>query len=180
MSTLRYDSPKPPMRRSTQVALVLLGAAGVVGAATLWDYTRPEPQPPVANADQPLEAADANKEYSNNQYSPGLGYYHAPYFGWFPFPWNYHDSGRGYFAGGNWHASPLTPTVDRSRPTAQAVSVANSLRQQEEERRRRSGFAGGGSGRSYSNFGSAHPTPAPSNSSITRGGFGSSSRSGAT
>ena len=86
-----YFPASPPAdtgRRSKQVALVLLGTMGVVGGVVVWDawqragsgndtaVTQPEvPSTPIA----------ADRDYPNNHFTPGVGYYHAPYHSWFQF-----------------------------------------------------------------------------------------------
>src|SRR5215213_8761039 len=45
----------------------------------------------------------SSQTYTNNHYVSGRGYYHAPYFAWYPFPYNYYDPGRrSYYHGGNY------------------------------------------------------------------------------
>lgn len=194
MSALRYEpsAPRPGMRRSTQVVLVLLGVAGVAGVAAIWDSLRRDDRDELAEqkrlaelAQQPVEAVNGEKTYSNNQYVPGAGYYHAPFFNWFPLPWNHRDPSRGYFAGGAWHPNPLQPQVQQSRPTAEAVAAAAAAqrRREEEQRARAANFAGSSSGGSANRSTyrpSSTPSPSKPSSTVTRGGFGSSSRSGAS
>jgi hypothetical protein len=174
---------EPRMRRSTKVALVLLGTAGVVGVASTWDAWRrareQEKRDRLAATTLP-EAAPVSTErtYTNNEYVPGVGYYHAPFFGWFPFPWNFHNPSRGYFAGGQWHPAPFTSGVLSSQPTPQAVAAAAAVqraRQQEQQRQTRTANFAGSSNRSssYTSRSTATPSAKPS---TTRGGFGSSSR----
>jgi hypothetical protein len=175
------EQEPPAMRRSTKVALVLLGTAGVVGVASVWDAWRRARERNRENlvADTLPEAAvSTERTYTNNEYIPGAGYYHAPFFGWYPFPWNFHNPARGYFAGGQWHNTPMNSGVLSSQPTPQAVAAAAAMqraRQQEQQRQARtSGFT------NSSNRGSSftsRPTSTPSTKpSTTRGGFGSSSR----
>ncbi|HUR56868.1 MAG TPA: hypothetical protein VM029_04105 [Opitutaceae bacterium] len=173
---------QPRMRRSTQVALVLLGTAGVVGVATTWDAwrrSREREKQERLLATTPPEAApvSAERTYTNNEYVPGVGYYHAPFFAWYPFPWNFHNPARGYFAGGQWHTTPFTSGVLSSQPTPQAVAAAAAVqraRQQEQQRQARANFASSSNGSSsYSSRPAGTPSPKPS---TTRSGFGSSSR----
>src|SRR5258708_32033217 len=49
---------------------------------------------------------DPNRDYENNTYIAGLGYYHAYHHWWYPYPWNYYMPGFGYYGGGGWGASP--------------------------------------------------------------------------
>jgi len=182
---LEPPSPDDGRRRSRRVALMLLGTVGVVGGVAAWDAlkrTSPDSDatPPVPASQPAPKPINADQTYANNDFIPGVGYYHAPYHGWFPFPYNYHDSSRGYFAGGLWQAAPFLLGMMASRPSADAVAFAAQRQREEEDRRRAqsptSGFAGtrvGGSG-----FSSARPAPTPSrpasSPSIIRGGFGSS------
>lgn len=163
------------MRRSHRVALVLLGTAGVVGLAAIWDSAR---RSAAENAAAPAPAPvpiGEDRVYANNDYIPGIGYYHAPYHAWFPHPFNYYDSNRGYFAGGLWQAAPWIAALAQSQPSPAAVSAALAARRAQEQQQQaqaRSGFSGGG----YRGSGfSSHPTSAPSSRpSIIRGGFGGS------
>ena len=179
---------EPRMRRSTKVALVLLGTAGAIGVVTAidaWKRVR-ENDDAVAGAPQPPPTpVSADRTYSNNEYIPGVGYYHAPFFSWYPWPWNFHDPARGYFSGGLWRTAPLLPDRERSSPSAAAVTAALAAQQamlarQAQQRPSTSGFFSGGSrpgsgswfgGRPGGTSGSA-PSSKPG---IQRGGFGSSS-----
>lgn len=155
----RFDEPRS--RRSHKVALVLLGTAGVVGGVAIWDAWRREREeagaPTAASAP---EALSTERTYPNNHHVPGAGYYHAPFFGWFPFPWNHHDPARGYFAGGQWRPAPHASEVQQSRPATGAVAAATAAQ--------RAGM---------SQFSSRSGAPA-AKPSVLRGGFGSSSRGG--
>lgn len=144
MNTPRSPRRGPPqMRRSHKVALILLGSAGVVGAAALYDaWTREREE--EALAPEPLSA---ERTYANNHHVPGAGYYHAPYHAWFPFPLNYHAPSRGYFSGGQWRPTPFASEMQQSRPNPGAVSAATLAHR-------------------------VHATKL----SVTRGGFGASSR----
>ncbi|HUR46571.1 MAG TPA: hypothetical protein VMZ27_11900 [Candidatus Saccharimonadales bacterium] len=86
----------------------------------------------------------SDNTYTNNHYVHGVGYYHAPYHAWFPYPYNSYQIGRGYYHGGTWSPEPNASPTTVSRPSVQATSSARSA---------------------Y-------------HSTTTRGGFGSSSRSG--
>jgi len=181
-------------RASTRVALVLLGAAGVVGVATMIDAIRkareasgPAPAPQPAPASNPISATQT---YANNDYVPGVGYYHAPYHAWHPYPFNYHDPMRGYFAGGLWAAAPYIVSALRSQPSNDAVLAAQRAwedRQRAQQQQQASNFSGGGYGYrasgssgffSRAGAGSAPsfpaPASAPAHGSTIRGGFGSS------
>lgn len=172
------------MRRSTKVALILLGTAGVVGAAVVWDAwqrSRDDASVSPTGAAQPApEPVSAERTYQNNTYLPGAGYYHAPFYGFFPFPLNHYDPARGYFSGGQWRASQFASDVTQSQPTAAAAASAlaaqRAAREQQQRAQSSSFFRGGSSGNSSSTF-SSRPSTAPSSKpSVIRGGFGSSSR----
>ncbi|MEO6003835.1 MAG: hypothetical protein ABIZ04_04785 [Opitutus sp.] len=140
------------MRRSRAIVLVLSGALATgLGPA---GCNRPPNVKDAAAADQ---AAKDAPEQDNNTYTPGLGYYHSPFGAWYPFPFNFFQSGRGYFYGGNWHEQRFTgPVPMRSRPSPAGWSAA------------RSAFRG-------STGGNVSPGSSTSPSSVIRGGFGSSS-----
>jgi hypothetical protein len=167
------------MRRSHQVALVLLGTAGVVGLALVYDGWRTSSNandPAAANAAPPPVPVSGDRMYANNEYIPGIGYYHAPYHAWFPHPYNYYDPVQGYFAGGLWRAMPWVATLSPSQPSSAAVAAALAAqRRQEEQRQQARSSLGGRSGFSGGWFSSARPAgSAPSaHPSIIRGGFGS-------
>src|SRR5258708_38747397 len=59
---------------------------------------------------------DPNRDYENNTYIAGLGYYHAYHHWWYPYPWNYYMPGFGYYGGGRLVGSPLTPIFLMVRP----------------------------------------------------------------
>jgi hypothetical protein len=176
--------PGDGMRRSRQVALVLLGTAGVIGVAAAWDAWRnATPVTDTTATGQPVAPPiSVDRTYTNNDYVPGAGYYHAPQHAWFPYPYNYHDPARGYFAGGLWRAMPWVVGFMQSQPTPNAAQAALAAQRQEEQRRKSSSsFFGGGYRTGTSGFSSAHPgaSPAPashpsSHPSILRGGFGGS------
>ena len=193
---LQAPAPADTGRRSKQVALVLLGTLGVVGGAVAWDAWQRAGQNPDAAATQP-EAAPvpiaADRTYRNNDYIPGVGYYHSPYHSWFPFPYNHYDASRGYFAGGLWQAVPFAAGVLSSRPNNDGVAAALAAQRRDQEQRARTGSGGvarpGGSWFGGSSFlprptGSPAPSarpaasPSPAKPSIQRGGFGSSGHSG--
>lgn len=104
-------------RRRSGWVTIGVAAAIVVGAPVLFYQCRADEDPVVEG-----------RAYENNQYIPGVGYYHAGYFGFFPLPYNYYDAGRGrYFSGGNWGASPdTTRNLTSSMPSRSTVASANS------------------------------------------------------
>ena len=195
------DQTPPPVaaeRRSKQIALVLLGTMGVVGGAAVWEAWQRaglENNSTVTPPETPAAPLAADRDYPNNDFTPGVGYYHAPYRSWFPFP----------FGGGLWQAAPFAAGLLSSRPTGDAVTsalAAQARRTPEPSARagtagfaRTSGATFGGS--SFSSPArpspattdqptgpaapSARPAPPPapatSKPSIQRGGFGSSGHS---
>lgn len=183
MSALESPAVHAGRRRSTKVALVLLGTAGVVGIATALDAWRKasrDDEPAVPS--EPPVPIDTQRQYANNEYLPGVGYYHAPYHAWYPYPYNYHDPSRGYFAGGLWQALPWMLALNRSQPNPSAVTSALAARQKYEDQQRQQGATsqfsgtGGSGGRGW--FSSSRPSSSPASRPsppIIRGGFGSSS-----
>lgn len=188
MNTSESPDAGGGMRRSHKVALVLLGTAGVVGLVAIWDaWRKPSAREGAAATSlPPAEPVAADRVYANNDYVPGVGYYHAPYHAWFPHPYNFHDPSRGYFAGGLWQAMPwAAASLLSSSPNTAAVTSARAAqeayaaqRTREEERRAQSrGFAGhtGGYTGGTSGFTSRPAGTAPASRPVIRGGFGFSS-----
>lgn len=138
------------VKRSRTIRLVL---TGTVAAAALAGCGPFDDSPPIS----------ADQTYTNNHYVNGVGYYHAPYSRWYPFPYNHHIAGQGYYYGGRWSPQPETPSTTASRPAADAARLAQTQRAAST----RSRFSGGGGSSSKS-------------STSTRGGFGSSSHSTAS
>lgn len=67
--------------------------------------------------------------YTNDYFIRGAGYYHAPFHGFYPRPYNDYDPARKmYFYGGEWGAAPHRSIVNISAPTAEAARAAESLR----------------------------------------------------
>jgi hypothetical protein len=118
------------MKRSVLVTLVLSGAlASGCDDGTQYAYA-------------------AGTTYTNNTYVSGRGYYHAPYHGWFEYPYNYYRPGFGYYHGGSYTPQPYVSDIESSSPSIPATY----------------GRGGGGGAR----FGSGE-----SSSGVARGGFGS-------
>jgi len=87
--------------------------------------------------------------FTNDHHLPYAGFYHAPYRAWYPHRYNYFDPQRKqYFHGGQWSDQPHQSHTNISMPLPQAVAAAIA----------------------------AQPKP-PAQSSTTRSGFGSTSRS---
>jgi hypothetical protein len=59
---------------------------------------------------------DGGQMLTNNAYSPGHGYWHAPYHDWYPYPYNYYLPGRGYYHGGIFTEAPHESAITASRP----------------------------------------------------------------
>ena len=89
---------------------------------------------------------------TNNTYAPGYGYWHAPYHGWYPYPYNFYRPGFGYFHGGNYSDAPEVSPIIRSSPRFSSGGGLHS-----------GSWSGSGS---ESHFG------------ISRGGFGGSAHFG--
>jgi hypothetical protein len=98
------------MKKSRLVTLVISGAllAGCEDRPVNrdWQY-----------GDQPL---------TNNTYSPGHGYWHAPYHDWFPYPYNSYYPGQGYYHGGNYSMTPHASDIISSRPSSSSSSRGTS------------------------------------------------------
>jgi hypothetical protein len=95
---------------------------------------------------------------TNNTYRPGYGYWHAPFRGWYPYPYNYYRPGFGYFAGGGYRPAPFVSPIIVSPPYNWGGGAY--------------GGGGGGYGGGVSGYGRSS---SPSHSAnVTRGGFGSS------
>lgn len=170
MSAPDQSPPADTSRRSQRVAVVFLGAMGVVGGVVAWDAWRRASAEANALPEQ-LEPASppvaADRTYRNNDFIPGVGYYHAPYRAWFPQPYNFHDPNRGYFGGGLWHAAPFIASMLSSQPSQPAVTSALAAQQaHERENRTRtvpgtSNFANTNRSTGGSAFFSPHPSSAP-------------------
>ncbi len=106
------------MRRSASIQLALMTTA------TLAVWTGCGRRNPGAES-APITAENV---YTNNQYTPGVGYYHAPFRSWFPVPFNHFDPSRGYFRGGQWGATPESSAIAASRPEPAAAQAAEQQR----------------------------------------------------
>jgi hypothetical protein len=122
------------MKKSALVTLVLSSAL-VSGCDDRSQYSNP--------------GYAAGTNVTNNTYVPGLGYYHAPYHGWFEYPFNYYRPGFGYYHGGLYSPKPYASAILSSTPSIASTSDGS----------------GGGGG---THFGSTKSSPG-----ATRGGFGS-------
>ena len=144
------------MKKSTMVTLVLSGA--LMGGCD--NRVRTVYQP-----NDPGPAAEA--EPTNNTYVPGMGYYHAPYHGWYKYPYNYFQPDYGYYHGGVFSPDPAPIVVVSSRPPPPSTFRTGG------------GVVGGGGshigsiGTGSSVGGSSHVGSSGIASSVSRGGFGS-------
>ncbi|MCX7825953.1 MAG: hypothetical protein N2689_10395 [Verrucomicrobiae bacterium] len=122
------------MKRSRSVKLVLVSGLSA-GALTACG--------PSAHA--PSGRADGF--HANNDYLPGMGYYHAPYRAWFPLPYNYYDRQKqSYYYGGQWAPTPHQSITNISSPMIVASRAAGPTTSGV----RRSGF--GSTSRYYSTY----------------------------
>src|ERR1700743_3159448 len=55
-----------------------------------------------------------NQTYTNNEYVPGQGYWHAAYHDWYPYPYNYYRPGFGYYHGGTYSDAPEESPITSS------------------------------------------------------------------
>jgi hypothetical protein len=104
-----------PTKRSKRIRLILLSgfSAGALASCA------PEGKP----------ALSTDNVYANNDYVPGAGYYHAPFCGWYPLPYNHFDTNtHRYFYGGQWGPAPWQSITNISSPTPQAAAAAEAVR----------------------------------------------------
>jgi hypothetical protein len=114
-------SRPPQKKKSGCVTLTIVGIS--VGVIALCIYSCSDDE---EVKDEDVTYVSSGRNYSNNHYIPGVGYYHAPFHAWFPRRYNDHDSTNGYFAGGQWQRNQHTSSIVDSTPTSHAVSSANS------------------------------------------------------
>lgn len=116
------------MKRSRTVQRLLLGgltAGALTSAAAAQSTTRVTPE----------------TYYTNDAHIPGVGWYHAPFQGFFAHPYNHYDAQRKlYYYGGTWSPDPHRSIVNISAPTPAAAQRAENLRTDI----RRSGFGHSG------------------------------------
>ena len=122
------------MKRSHSIALVLLSGAS---AGTFSGCSDLQGARPVRISSQCV--------YPNSYYVRGVGYYHAPFYVFYPYPYNYYDaSRRRYFAGGMWLIHPFESEINLSSPTDLTAARAEVARTDVV----RGGFGGFASGHS--------------------------------
>lgn len=147
----------------------LLIAAGLIGvplAIALYARSSDDEAAP--------ETVDASQAYPTNHYMPGAGYYHAPFHAWFPFPYNSHQAGRGWFRGGVWRPAaqedePEREERARANGGSPYIRMAGSDRLGEPATSRPTPAAVQRANAEAANYRATH---------VTRGGFGSSARPG--
>lgn len=79
------------VKRSTAVVLVISGA--ILGGCSRREELKPAAQ-------------RESQVVTNDTYIAGRGYYHSPFHAFYPFPYNYHSPGLGYYRGGTYHPQP--------------------------------------------------------------------------
>lgn len=95
-----------------------------------------------SNAARPVRISAACV-YTNDTYIPGAGYYHAPFYAFYPRPFNdYNPVTKQYYFGGQWGAAPYQSEINISSPSSWAASVAESMRSDVS----RGGFGSSGGG----------------------------------
>lgn len=103
------------MKRSRSIKLVLIGSLSA-GALT-------------ACGPSSVPVVTADRVYTNNFYVPGAGYYHAPFRGFYPRPYNdFNAATRQYFYGGQWAAAPHQSFINISSPRPEVVAKVESAR----------------------------------------------------
>ena len=83
--------------------------------------------------EESAKAAKDPQTLTNDTYIAGRGYYHSPFHGFFPFPYNYYAPGMGYYRGGRYHGQP---DVNIPRPTLPGRASAPDVMQARAERER--------------------------------------------
>jgi len=106
-----------PVKRSRSIRLVLIGGL----SATALTSCGPGPVQKL-----PLSAQSV---YTNNFFVPGAGYYHAPFRGWYAFPYNHYDGrSQRYFYGGQWGPAPHQSITNISAPIPELAALAQAHR----------------------------------------------------
>ncbi len=105
------------MKKSGNIRLILLGG---ISAGALSSCGPSSGAPAAISTDS---------VYANDYHVAGVGYYHAPFFAFYPQPYNFYDGQRRmYFYGGQWGPAPYRSIINVSSPTAQAAQLAESTR----------------------------------------------------
>ncbi|MCM2274445.1 MAG: hypothetical protein NDI75_06625 [Candidatus Didemnitutus sp.] len=101
-----------------KVRLVLLGGLSV-GAITACAPTQTVAEPRIS----------PESAYGNDHFIAGAGYYHAPFRGFYPRPYNQYDPvTRKYYYDGAWHDAPHESVINMSTPTDSAATLAQAMR----------------------------------------------------
>jgi hypothetical protein len=139
------------MKKSTAVTLIISGAL-LVGCDR------------HTNGYGTWSSGGTNAPITNNTYVSGRGYWHAPYYNWYPYPFNYFRQGYGYYHGGFYSDLPQAVSIFASSPRRPPGYNADGS----------SAWYGGSHGEGYyghssvgSFFGGGE-----SSGSVSRGGFG--------
>jgi hypothetical protein len=121
-------------KRSKSVRLILIGGV----SATALAGCSPTGKAPIS----------AQAFYTNDYFVPGVGYYHAPFGAFYPYPYNHYDAAsQRYYYGGQWGLLPYLSEVNISSPPPNVASQAEALRTDVP----RGGF--GGTGGHFSTWG---------------------------
>lgn len=145
--------PKPAVKRSSTIRLVLLGGISAGALATSADVAASRRAP--ANV------------YVNDHHVQGAGYYHAPFQAFYGQPYNFYDPQKKlYFYGGQWGPEPHRSIVNISAPTPEAALVLETIRRNDAQRARDAAIAA-----------EAVRISSPSYIAVPRSGFGSTSHS---
>jgi hypothetical protein len=132
------------VKRSQSIRLILLGGLSV-GTGALTGCAPSERDNRIST----------ESVYTADTHIPGAGYYHPPFQGFYPLPYNHYDAQRKqYFYGGQWGPEPHRSIVNVSAPTAAAAAAAQAAAQTAAQTARPY-IQRGGFGRS-SGFHSAH------------------------
>jgi hypothetical protein len=112
------------VKRSRSIRLVLMGGLSSCAVTSCGPSSQTGP-------------LSGDHVYTNNQYVPGAGYYHAPFRAWFTRPYNQFDpQTQRYLYGGQWGPAPHESVTNISHPTGAAAAAAQAQRTDV----RRSGF----------------------------------------
>jgi hypothetical protein len=145
--------PKPAVKRSSTIRLVLLGGISAGAMATSADVAPPQRAP--ANV------------YVNDYHVQGAGYYHAPFQAFYGQPYNFYDPVKKlYFYGGQWGPEPHRSIVNISNPTPEAALVLETIQRNDAQRARDAAIAAAAARRN-----------SPTIIGVPRSGFGSTSHS---
>jgi hypothetical protein len=104
------------VKRSRSIRLVLIGG---LSAGAVTSCGPGGKSPPIS----------ATNVYTNNYYVQGVGYYHAPFRAFYPFPYNHYEPKSGkYFFGGQWSGAPHQNITNISAPPWEVAQRAEAQR----------------------------------------------------